>query len=172
MDDLKGQHRPRASYARWVRRPETAERYAAAARLRAQGRTFQQIADELGFASKGAAHDAVNRALHAIVAPDAEALRAREAERLDGLYEEALAVLDRTHYAHSGGRLIVGPDEQPVIDDGPRLAAIRELRSLRESYRKLHGLDAPARVSVDAEQLGAEISGLLDTITADGDSDD
>lgn len=170
MDDLKGHHRPRAGY-RWVRRPETAERDAAAARLRADGRTFRQIADELGYASKGAAHDAVGRALHAIVAPDAEALRTREAARIDGLYEEALAVLDRTHYAHSGGRLILDPDEQPVIDDGPRLAAIRELRNLRESYRKLFGLDAPARVSVDAEQLGAEITGLLDTITADGDRD-
>ncbi|MEU3220028.1 hypothetical protein [Streptomyces sp. NPDC006971] len=171
MDDLKGQHRPRAGF-RWVRRPETAERDAAAARLRTQGLTFREIADELGFASKSAAHDAVGRALRAIVAPAAEALRDREAERLDGLYEEALAVLERTHYAHSGGRLILDQDDQPLVDDGPKLAALRELRSLRESYRKLFGLDAPARVSVDAEQLGAEISGLLDTITADGDNAD
>ncbi|MFJ8855110.1 hypothetical protein [Streptomyces sp. NPDC102437] len=168
---LKRHNRPRGGDNRFIRSPETAERDAAATRLRTQGRTFQQIADELGYPSKGAAHDAVNRALHAIVAPDAEALRAREAARLDGLYEEALAVLDRTHYAHSGGRLILDPDEQPVIDDGPKIAALRELRSLRESYRKLFGLDAPSRVSVDAEQLGAEITGLLDTITADGDSD-
>lgn len=171
MDDLKGQLRPRGSYARYVRRPETAERYAAAARLRAQGRTYQQIADELGFPSRGAAHDAVSRALHAIVATDAEALRAREAERLDGLYEEALAVLERTHYAHSHGQLVTGPDGEPLHDPSPHLAAIREMRQIRESFRKLHGLDAPARVSVDAEQLGAEITGLLNTITADGDSD-
>lgn len=160
--------RPHSGKGRFVRSLDTAERDAQAARLRSQGRTYREIAEELGFASRGAAHDAVARALHAVVKDDAEALRQREAERLDGLYEEALAVLERTHYAHSHGRLVYDDDGRPLQDDGPKLAAIRELRTLRESYRKLYGLDAPQRLSVDAEQLGAEILSLLDAATQDG----
>ncbi|MBZ6085908.1 hypothetical protein KVH15_33535 [Streptomyces olivaceus] len=168
MHDKK---RPKDGKGRYIRSPETAERDAKAARLRAEGHTYDQIREELGYGSKSSAHDACARALRAIVADDADALRQREAARLDALYEEALTVLERTHYAHSHGRLVLGTDGKPLLDDGPKLAALRELRAVRESYRKLYGLDAPTKVSLDAQQLGAEISGILDTLTGDGDSD-
>ncbi|WP_043197458.1 hypothetical protein, partial [Streptomyces sp. NRRL WC-3725] len=83
-----------------------------------------------------------------IVRDDAEALRAREAERLDGLYEEALGVLERTHYAHSHGQLVIGPNGEPLHDPGPQLSALREMRQIRESYRRLHGLDAAQAADV------------------------
>ena len=142
MTSSDPQARPHSGKGRFVRSVDTAERDARAARLRSQGRTYREIAAELGLASRGAAHDAVARALHAIVRDDAEALRQREAERLDGLYEEALAVLEHTHYAHSHGQLVYGPDGEPLPDPGPQLSALREMRHIRESYRRLHGLDA------------------------------
>ncbi|NGO70513.1 hypothetical protein [Streptomyces boncukensis] len=151
-DDHDPQQRPRSPNGRLLRSVETAERDAAAASLRESGHTFQQIAEELGFCSRGAAHDAVNRALHAIVKKSAEELRQREAERLDGLYEEALSVLERTHYAHSHGRLVLDTDGAPLPDDGPRLAALREMRQVRESYRRLHGLDAAQAADVTVRQ--------------------
>jgi len=144
--------RPHSGKGRFVRSLDTAERDAQAARLRSQGRTYREIAEELGFASRGAAHDAVARALHAVVKDDAEALRAREAERLDGLYEEALAVLEREHFAHSHGRLVYDADGRPLLDDGPKLAALREMRQIRESYRRLHGLDAAQTADVTLRQ--------------------
>ncbi|WP_037870695.1 hypothetical protein [Streptomyces sp. SPB074] len=150
---------PRGANGRFIRTPEGAARDARAARLRAQGRSFQQIADELGLKSKSCAHEAVGRALHSIVADDAEALRQREAARLDALTEEALAVLERTHYAHSHGRLVLGEDGKPLLDDGPKLAALRELRAIRESYRRLHGLDSPAKVEMGGE-LRYEVVGI------------
>lgn len=164
--------RPRDQYGRWMRTPASAERDAAAAELRAEGKNFTQIAEALGFCDRGEAWRAVQRALVAIVKEPAEKLRQVEAAKLDELYVHALEVLEKDHPVVSYGEVVNGPDGQPLVDPAPRLNAIRELRGIRESYRKLYGLDAPTRVSVDAEQLGAEILSLLDTATPDGTDDD
>jgi hypothetical protein len=54
--------RPRNEAGRFARTSEGVRRDAEAAALRRQGRTYEQIAAELGYASKGSAHDAVRRA--------------------------------------------------------------------------------------------------------------
>jgi hypothetical protein len=46
-----------------MRHEKAKRRDAEAAKLRVRGRTYQQIPDELGYASPGAAHDAVSRSL-------------------------------------------------------------------------------------------------------------
>lgn len=132
----------------YIRTPETAERDARAAQLRAEGRTFQQIADELGYSDKKSAHDAVRRALREIVKGPAEKLIALHVERLETLYEKALEVLDADHVVVSHGKVITGMDGEPLVDNGPKLAAIREARSTMESFRKLMGLDQPTQVAV------------------------
>lgn len=165
-----GDERARDGNNRFVRTPETARRDAQAADLRAEGWTLQQIADELGFHDSSHARQAIRRALREIVRGPAERLIAHEAERLDTLYEEALEVLQRDHVTVSHGKVITGADGKPLLDDGPKLAAIDRLVKVRESYRKLLGLDAPSRVSVDAQQLGDEISALLDRGTANDDT--
>ena len=126
-----------------------AQRDAEAARLKAAGRTYQQIADELGYSDRGNAWRGVQRAIKSVLKEPAEELIAVEAGRLDDLYATALEILERDHLMISHGRIIF--DERtgdPVIDDGPRLAALRELRQIRESYRRLHGLDAEKKVSL------------------------
>jgi hypothetical protein len=143
----------RATTGQYVRTPETAARDAQAAELRAQGLTYQKIADELGFGHKDSARLAVRRALRDIVKGPAEQLLKLEADRLDTLYEEALEVLQRDHVTVSHGKVITVADpdtgeEKPLLDDGPKLAAIDRLVKIRESYRKLFGLDQPAKVQL------------------------
>lgn len=126
-----------------------AQRDAQAARLKAAGRTYQQIADELGYSDRGNAWRGVQRAIKAVLREPAEELIAVEAARLDDLYATALEILERDHVMVSHGKVIY--DErtgEPMLDDGPRLAALRELRAIRESFRKLHGLDAARKVDL------------------------
>lgn len=143
---------PHDGRGRFVRTTTTAERDAQAARLRDTGLGYKEIAEQLGFADKGNAWRAVQRALTAIVQEPAEQLRATEAARLDELYVEALEILERDHVTVSHGKVIEGPDGRPLLDDGPKLAAIDRARQIRESYRKLVGADAPKQLDVALEQ--------------------
>jgi hypothetical protein len=163
---------PREPGGRFAYTLEATHRDAEAVTLRAQGLGFRQIADQLGYADKGEAWRGVQRARKTILQAPTEALIRVEAEQLDELYTAALEVLERDHVMVSHGRIVCDDDGEPLLDDGPKIAAIRELRGLRESYRKLFGLDAPSRVSVDAEKLGAEISNLLGSISQGGNGAD
>ncbi|MFI0768616.1 hypothetical protein ACH4TQ_27575 [Streptomyces sp. NPDC021218] len=171
MDEPKGVGIHRDAQGRFIYTAESARRDAAAADLRAQRYSYQRIADELGYNNRGDAWRGVQRAMQTIVREPVERLIQTEAAQLDELYAAGLEVLERAHLAVSNGKVVIH-DGQPVLDDGPRLAAIRELRQIRESYRKLHGLDAPSRVSVEAETLGREISRLLDAALGTDDDDD
>ncbi|MFD5814404.1 hypothetical protein [Streptomyces sp. NPDC127038] len=166
---------------RFARTPDHARRDAAAADLRAKGRTYQQIADELGYSDRGEAHHAVRRAINDIAREPAEAAIHFELERLDAelgrleqLETAAREVLERHHVTVSAGGQIVHHQGEPLLDDAPVLQAIDRLLKIEdsrrrngESRRKLLGLDAPSRVSIEAEQLGREIGRLLDAALDD-----
>lgn len=143
-----GDAQARDRTGRYMRTLESAQRDARAAELKAQRKTYQQIADELGFCDRGEAWRAVQRALVAIVKEPAERLRAVEAAKLDELYVEALDVLSRDHVTVSHGKVVKGDDGSPLLDDGPKLQAIDRLLKVRESYRKLLGLDAATKTEV------------------------
>lgn len=165
---------PHDGRGRFVRTTTTAERDAQAASLRNTGLSYKQIAEQLGYADKGNAWRAVQRALTAIVREPAEQLRATEASRLDDLYVEALEILERDHVTVSHGHIIEGPDGRPLLDDGPKLAAIDRARQIRESYRKLVGADAPKqldvaleqRIDLDSELVADALAAALDAIDA------
>jgi len=178
--------RPRSgTSARFTRSPETARRDAEACELRAQGWTYRRIGEHFGISYK-TAFDAVQRALHDIIKEPAEAARQFELDRLDGELERlatletaAREVLERHHVTVANNGTIVHHDGEPLLDDAPVLAAIDRLLKIEEqrrkngeSRRKLLGLDAPSRVSVEAEQLGREISRLLDAALGPDDGDD
>lgn len=160
---------PRGGRGRFVRSPDTAIRDGEAARLRAQGLTLQQIADRLGFASPGGVHDAIKRALAAAPAAGAEELRARSLARLNLQYETAQEIAEREHLVVSHGRVVTTDDGEPLRDSGPELAALDRMIRIDAEVRKLFGLDAPTRVSVDAENLGREIIELLTALGGGGD---
>jgi hypothetical protein len=73
---VDGRHRNRAL---------AAARLARAIELRAQGRTYEQIADELGYANRGTVCHIVNDALKARTDEAVDTLRSLEAQRLDAL---------------------------------------------------------------------------------------
>lgn len=129
----------------YVRTPETAARDARAAELRAQGWSYPQIGEELGI-DKSNARKACRRALREIVQGPAEKLLAIHMERLETLYEAAMEVLEADHVVVSHGQIIRGDDGQPLKDNGPKLAAIREARSTLDSFWTLTGMKKPAKV--------------------------
>ena len=131
----------------------TMQRDAEALRLHVSGLTYQQIADQLGWADKSGAHSAVRRALADITRlPRADAVKAEE-ERLDHLTR----VLNR------------------VVAEGGRRAdtvnAALALLKVSESRRRLLGLDVPPvrRHEVITESMvDAEIKRLEDKLAAPG----
>lgn len=167
------------SNGRYVRANTEVEHDAEAARLRGQGLTYRAIAKKMG-TSVSVAHARVQSAFRATLAEPAEQARAVELARLEDAHDAALAVLLREHLTVSHGKVITVKDEHgddvPLIDDAPVLQAVDRIRALSESRRKLLGLDAPSRVSVDAEHLGQEVADLLNALTAaattDTESDD
>jgi hypothetical protein len=145
-------------------RLDTAQRDAKAAELRAQNWKLTDIVAELGYHDPSHARQGILRALREVRKAGAEKLLAREAECLDAVYEEALEVLQRDHVTVSHGKVIKDDDGNPLLDDGPKLAAIDRLVKVRESYRKLFGLDAEKKValsgSVKYEVVGVDEADL------------
>lgn len=139
--------RPRSGRGRFTRSIDTAQRDADACRLRTRGATYQQIADQLGYANRGDAHHAVSRALKAAVAEPADEVRALELARLDAMYEAAMGVLERRHVTVSNGRVIT-LDNEPLEDDAPVLQAIDRLLRIQARRAALLGLDAEKKVNL------------------------
>lgn len=69
-------------------------RRADAVKLFREGRTFQQIADKVGFANRGTAHRVVTTAMKDRIVEDIDELRYMEAARLDAVMAEAWEVLN------------------------------------------------------------------------------
>ncbi|WUH94574.1 hypothetical protein OG900_33460 [Streptomyces sp. NBC_00433] len=135
----------RDGWGRFTDSLDSAERDAEAARLYRQYRNYQRVSDELGYGNKGNAWRAINKCRDHVRKQAGEELIAVEAAELDQLYVQALEVLERDHIHVSQGRVVKDDEGVPLLDDGPKLAAIRELRNLRESYRRLYGLDAATK---------------------------
>lgn len=162
--------RTRAGNGKFIRTAESRKRDHKAAELRGQGFSFDRIADDLGFASRGKAHEAVMRAYAEIPSEATEQAKRLDLERIDRLIEHAWAIMLRDHVTVSQGRIVgkvigVERDEngapltdhdgkpvliyEDILDDGPALAAIREIRGLLERRAKIIGYDAPARSRVE-----------------------
>jgi hypothetical protein len=170
--------RDRNSTGRFVRSLDTVRRDAAAAEYLADhpGATYEEIKERYGYAHRSDAKKAIERAKADVARPAVTRLIATESEELDALYTEACAILRRRHITVSHGKVIMwrNPDtdeEEPLLDDGPKLQAIRVALDVRKAYEELHGLKQPSRVSIDAQQLGEEIGALLDRATRDDSTD-
>lgn len=180
----------RGGNGRFIRTAASAKRDAQAAALHAKGWSYQRIATELGFASKGKAHEAVQRAFAELPREGAEEARQLDLERIDRLIEHCWAVMEREHLTVSQGRVVgkrIGwerdevtgevlhdadgapiPMYEDILDDGPGMAAVREIRGLLERRAKITGYDAPARSRVEVvteDVIEAEIRELSEEIT-------
>lgn len=146
-----------------------ADRAAQAARLKAENPklSYQQIADAVGYNHKSDAWRAIQRCRQAVIREAGAELVAAEAAHLDDLFVEALDVLRRDHVTVSHGHIVRDDDGNPILDDGPRLAAIDRLLRIRESYRRLFRVDPPAKV----EHIGGSSVSELLAAAMDADAD-
>jgi hypothetical protein len=152
---------PRDGNGLFIKTITSTERDAAAARLRSEGKSYRQIATNLGI-DVHTAHDAVRRAMQAVVAPAGEqavnyelGLLGEELLRLDDLYATVVEVLEREHVTVSQGRIVRDDDGGAVPDDDWILKAVDRLvridearRRNSESRRRLLGLDQPTKTQV------------------------
>jgi|GEM_PF-1499187 len=175
----------RGGNGRFARTASSVKRDAEAAALRARGYSFQRIADKLGFASKGKAHDAVMRAYADIPSEDVKQAKQLDLERIDRLIEQAWDIMLRPHVTVSQGHVVgkqIGWQRDPetgevlrdgdgaplplyedVMDDAPAVAAIREIRALVERRAKMIGYDAPSQSRIEVitdDVVNAEIARL------------
>jgi hypothetical protein len=104
--------------------------------------------------SKQYMHQRWLTAVRAVPVRKVEDLRTELNERLEGFLVQVESVLTKDHYAHSNGRVVV-LDGQPLLDDGPKLAAIAEGRKLLAEIRVLNGATVPVDQNLN---LGGHLS--------------
>ncbi|MCM8555353.1 hypothetical protein [Streptomyces sp. STCH 565 A] len=152
---VHGLDRPRNARGNFVRSIDTVRRDAAAADYLATnpGTTYRELAELFGYADKSMARKGVLAAKADVARPAVTKLIRTESAQLDDLYLMATEVIEANHVVVSHGKVVTMRDpesgeEKPLTDHGPKLQAIQTALRIRESYRKLHGLDQPAQVAV------------------------
>lgn len=123
-----------------ARRAATSERRAKAIAMHIAGADWQAIADALGYASRGAAHTDVTRAL--------EANRKAEAEQVEALRQLTVLRYDRLQAAY-----------WPKALKGDVKAAEVVLKCLA-GRAKIEGVDAPAKVEHSGKIVTYQIDGV------------
>jgi hypothetical protein len=155
-----------------ARRAVTAERRARLIQERLKGRLFEDIWEDLGYASRSAATKDFSRAFEIRITEQrtsVEVYRELELTRLDQLTLEAINVLRTQHYAITpSGKVGRHPDtDEVLVDDGPTLAAIDRLLKIQDRRARLLGLDKPQRMEVlTIDAIDARIDELNQQLTA------
>lgn len=161
---------------------DTAQRRRELADLVRDGRyTWEQIAERLEYSSPGAACTDYKRATEARRKELAQTLDDYRAAQLEGLQEirrVAVEVMRRDHVHVSGGKIVrtelgvsAGADGEveyelgdPLMDDGPTLAAIDRIAKIDAQIAQLLGLNAPTRVEAEGELRvvveGVDVEGM------------
>lgn len=146
------------------RTAKTMERDQKAYDLFRRGLSYRQIAAEMTFASPSSAFDAVRRAARDNAADPLEQAEARQAfyDRLQDYRRAAQRVLTARHFHVSqGGKIVLGTDGLPLLDDDPVLRALDRLAKIDDMELRLRDLypAAKSRVEVITEDaLDAEMA--------------
>ena len=121
------------------------DRRAEVVRLRAQGLTWDQIAERTGYANGSSALKAWRAAIKQTPDLAVKEIRAAERERLSEM-DAVLAeiVSDPPVKVTAIGKTQYDDQGRPVKDMGVVISAIRERRQVGESYRRLTAADVPA----------------------------
>lgn len=122
-----------------------------ALKLRREGKTYQEIADELQLSNKGNAHRLVKRALKMTLQEDADGVRALDGSRLEALIA--------AHWNAATG--VTYDDDQKAVAPDPAAGNL-VLRAV-DRHIKLYGADMPSK----HELTGAGGSPLIVEILAD-----
>lgn len=151
-------NRLRGGNGRFARSLKTAKTDAEACRLRSSGLTYHQIAQELGHSGPGKAHDAVKRALHAVVEEPATHLRTLELMRLDllqlAIWPKAIAgdvhMIDRVVKIIARRCKLLGLDAPQMVEVISPALLDQEIRKLEREL----GRSGPVRDAGGSHQLG------------------
>lgn len=155
--------RPRDPYAGGVKISKVPAQTAAvvqlclrAAQLRAEHRTFAQIAVELELGSPADAQRAVRQGLALTPADDVREVRRLEDMRLAEIaVTQRKILLDPPPLAQLG-KVVVDGDGVPVPDEQARSKAAEVLLKVSAEMRKLHGADAPKKTMAITHEMVAE----------------
>lgn len=112
--------------------------------LKSDGHTFQQIADELGYSSRGYIYGCYQRALAAIREPAVAEYRTKQLAAIAARRVVAEEILNASHPLVSNGKRF-----DDLEDDGPRLAAIDRLEKLDDREARLLNLYPPTKIHAD-----------------------
>jgi len=157
---------------RFLRGIESAERDLEALRLKSRGWTLEQISDDLGYGSRANVSRAIKRAAAEVPMPGVEVYRRMQLETIDYALRVVIEIIETDHPFVTTAGVIVKDGEKTLLDDAPRLAAVRELRALLERQAKTTGSDAPAQRVVTLDDLHAERARLLAEEAEYDDEDD
>jgi hypothetical protein len=124
-----------------IKRGDALQRASEGWALRVQGKTWQQIANAVGFASAQGAHRAVMRFAGTIPDPDPSVLKKMWRARLDRLY----ALADRDAEAARPG-------------------ALRAASAIAQRAAAMDGLDAPTQLNLTAD--AAELDRMVQVLFA------
>lgn len=126
-----------------------------AVQLRVAGQPWDTVAQACGWNSGEAASMAVlkyRRRQRRLTDAGIEAMQSEANERLDFLRGQVIAVMLRPHYLYQGGKKVYDEDEQgnkvPVLDDGPRLAAMDRYLKIEERAARLNGTDMGDKLEI------------------------
>lgn len=155
--------RPRDPYAGGVKITKVPEQTAAvvqlclrAADLRAQHKTFRQIAVELELESPADAQRAVRQGLALTPSDDVREVRRLEDMRLAEIAVSAREVMLNPPPLAQLGKVVHDEDGRPVPDEQARAKAQEVLLKVSAETRKLHGADAPKKTMAITHEMVAE----------------
>jgi hypothetical protein len=157
------------------RSAETMEKDAQAYDLFRRGLSYRQIASQVGWKSPRSAVEAVRRGARENAVDPLEAAEARQAflDRFQDYRRAAQRVLAARHYvATQTGRIVAGPDGQPLVDSDPNMRALDRLLKVDDMELRLRDLypAAKSRVEVITEDaVDAEMAALARAV-ADNDA--
>ncbi len=148
---------------RFLKTLESAGRDAEACRMLERGHTYQEIADTLGFGSRGHAWGSIQKALAALPRESAMELRRVRTNQLNYVLYNAIQIMERTYPVVSqSGQIVKDADGKPLRDEGPRLAAIDKARRTIMDLARIEGIIAPVRTEavISIDSLDAQIAAL------------
>lgn len=151
-DNPPNGHKGRNGGGQFTKSLEGAQRDALAARMHADGDSYNEIAAELGI-HKSQAIRAVQRAVRAVVKGPAEEVLKLHTGRLEYAYTKAIEIAEADHVMVSHGKIICDENGNPLRDHAPILAALREARATLESFRRMMGLDQPVKVDATVHEV-------------------
>lgn len=144
-----------------------------AARLKAMGWSLDDIAEELGLTDSRTgepdpmrAKSAVQNGLSLVHQVAVDEKRLEQLQHYEMMKQHIWASINMEHVLVQQGK-VVFQDGVPVEDRRFALEAFDRLNRIEESISKLLGTQAAQRFSVEADQLGSEISQLIGLINAD-----